>query len=56
MLATHEPASPSAVISSSNHIQNQIKEHVSLRFTLQSNRIHRVQKLNFSRSGLLIKY
>jgi hypothetical protein len=29
MLATHEPASPSPVMSASNHIQNEIKEHVS---------------------------
>lgn len=29
LLATHEPASPSPVMSTSTHIQNEIKEHVS---------------------------
>ena len=37
MLATHEPASPSPVMSSSIHIQNQIKEHVS--FTEKPSRL-----------------
>jgi len=32
LLATHEPASPSPIMSSNNHIQNQIKEHVCLTF------------------------
>jgi hypothetical protein len=31
MLATHDPTSPSIVMTSNNHIQNQIKAHVSNR-------------------------
>jgi hypothetical protein len=48
MLATHEPASTSPVVSSSNHIQNQIKEHVSQPATvlfLSENRTQRKKNI-----------